>query len=580
MVFNSMVIVPYACFDFLHNSYTELSFALFFILSSLFVAAFLYKFKMQRFGGLIFASIFSSLWIIFFLHIGSDNLALIFFLIYPQVITILLHYRHALIVNLIMFFTYIILFSFDLKTGSISIMPPLPMRIGSVFLMNLVTVYFWKKNNTDTMEEIHTIALYDSLTGIANKQHFEIYLQNIISYSSKHNKKFSLMFLDIDNFKKINDSPGHEVGNKVLRDVASRINRSLNSSDSLFRVGSDEFIAILPEIDDDFASALMAGKILSVEDSLIHLPTLSIGIVNYPEDGTTRNELVQKSENAMYKAKKNGKNTFSFFHREFDAQIKKRLLIEKHLRVAQLDDEFTVVFQPKIDSTENKIVGAEALIRWKSPILGNIPPSDFISIAEDSDIIHRMSTWVYRKAFNMLALVHKSGHGDFVLSINVSPLQISKNTLISSLNDALKISDVSPEFIELEITEGMLLDSDGNNNEALRYLKQRGFRISVDDFGTGYSSLSYLQNLNLDSIKIDKTFINNIHEKNSRNITKAIISLAVSMELQTIAEGVETSEQMQALRELGCDLIQGFYFSKAVNEDDLMKMLSDVVEVK
>ena len=579
MIFNSIIMLPYAYFDYINGMTTEFRFVLFFIICSLSLAYVVYRFKLDRFGGEIFVFMFSLMWIFFLLKINSDNYAIIFFLIYPQIINILLQYRLALFVNISMFIISTIIFSINFQTGTLAIIPPIPLRVASVFLMNFVTLYFWKKNNTDTMEEIHNIALYDGLTGIANKKHFEIYIQNIINSSRKDNKKFSMLFLDIDNFKKINDSPGHEVGNKVLKNVASRINRCLGGSDSLFRVGGDEFIVILPEINDDFAPALMAGKILSVEDPLLDLPTLSIGIVNYPEDGITRNELVQKSENSMYKAKKNGKNSFSFFHKEFNEQVKKRLLIEKHLRLAKLDDEFTVVFQPKIDSYNKKIVGAEALIRWKSPSLGNIPPSDFITIAEDSDIIHRMSTWVYRKAFNMLALIHESGHETFMLSINVSPLQISKNTLINSLNTALNDSGVSPEFIELEITEGMLLGNDGNNNEALQYLRQRGFRISIDDFGTGYSSLSYLQNMKLDSIKIDKSFINNIHEKNARNITRAIISLAVSMELQTIAEGVETFEQMQTLEEMGCNLIQGFYFSKAVGEDDLLKMLSETVEV-
>jgi len=574
VVLNSLILIPYVFFDFIGGSYTELFFAFLFIFCTISSAVILQKLKMQKFGEIIFTSIFSLLWILLFLKIERNNFALIFFLVYPQVITVLLYYKHALIVNIAMFLIYCVIFSIDFDSGTISIMNPLSLRIGSVFLMNLIIVYFWKRNSTDKMDEINTIALYDSLTGVANKKHFEIYIEKIIDTSRHNNRKFSLLFLDIDNFKKINDSPGHEVGNKVIREIAGRINRCLDGSDSLFRIGGDEFVAVIPDINDDFAPALLARKILSAEDPLLHLPTMSIGIVNFPEDGGTGNELIQKSEIAMYKAKKNGKNTFSFFHKEFNRQLKKRILIEKNLRLAQMEDEFSVVFQPKIESEEEQIVGAEALIRWNNPSLGNISPSDFISIAEDCDIIHKMSSWVYKKAFKMLSKIQEAGHRDFILSINVSPVQISKNTLINSLNAALKETGVSPECIELEITEGILLGADGNSNETLRYLRQQGFRMAIDDFGTGYSSLSYLQNLSLDTIKIDKSFISSIHEKNVQSITTAIISLANSINLQTIAEGVETEEQLEILRGMGCNLIQGYYFSKAISDEDFFKLLS------
>jgi len=574
VVLNSLILIPYVFFDFIGGSYTELFFAFLFIFCTISSAVILQKLKMQKFGEIIFTSIFSLLWILLFLKIERNNFALIFFLVYPQVITVLLYYKHALIVNIAMFLIYCVIFSIDFDSGTISIMDPLSLRIGSVFLMNLIIVYFWKRNSTDKMDEINTIALYDSLTGVANKKHFEIYIEKIIDTSRHNNRKFSLLFLDIDNFKKINDSPGHEVGNKVIREIAGRINRCLDGSDSLFRIGGDEFVAVIPDINDDFAPALLARKILSAEDPLLHLPTMSIGIVNFPEDGGTGNELIQKSEIAMYKAKKNGKNTFSFFHKEFNRQLKKRILIEKNLRLAQMEDEFSVVFQPKIESEEEQIVGAEALIRWNNPSLGNISPSDFISIAEDCDIIHKMSSWVYKKAFKMLSKIQEAGHRDFILSINVSPVQISKNTLINSLNAALKETGVSPECIELEITEGILLGADGNSNETLRYLRQQGFRMAIDDFGTGYSSLSYLQNLSLDTIKIDKSFISSIHEKNVQSITTAIISLANSINLQTIAEGVETEEQLEILRGMGCNLIQGYYFSKAISDEDFFKLLS------
>lgn len=574
MILNSLVVLPYVLADAIRGADTELFFALIYIITTILTAYILFKLKLEKIGEIIFTSIFSLIWIIIFFNIENDSYAIVFFLVYPQVINVLLHYKHALIVNVIMLLIFTAIQSVDFQTGTIHGPGSLPIRVGSVFLMNLITLFFWKKNNTDKLEKMNTIALYDSLTGIANKKHFDIYIENIIKTSKAENKKFSLLFLDIDNFKKINDSPGHEVGNKILKGVASRINKYLDGSDSLFRIGGDEFIAIIPDINDDFAPALLARQMLSTEDSFLHLPTLSIGIVNFPEDGRTRNELVQKSENAMYQAKKNGKNTFSFFHKGFNKQMEKRVKIEKHLRMAKLDEEFSVVYQPKIELINQKIVGAEALIRWDSPHLGPKSPTDFIMIAEDSDMIHQMSTWIYKKAFKMLDEIHKKGHGDFILSINVSPSQITKNTLINSLNSALEESSIPPEYIELEITEGMLLGRNNTSNETLRYLRQRGFRISIDDFGTGYSSLSYLQTLSIDSIKIDKSFIANIHKKNARSITKAIISLAASMDLQTIAEGVETEEQLKILKEMGCDLIQGFYFSKAVNKEDFFKLLN------
>ena len=588
MVLNSLIILPYAYFDIQNGSFTELAFTMIFIIALIVLTSLLYIFRnkdsrsklrgtyLRKYGNFIFIGIFSLIWVMFLLTIKKENLAIIFFLIYPTVILVLLNYQKALIVNIIMFIIYSLIVSFDFQTGLFVIPHPLALRIGSIYLMNLITAYLGKRNSFETLEQMNSLALYDSLTGIANKKHFEFFIENLISTSKEKDSKFAILLLDIDNFKRINDNPGHEAGNKVLIDISGKINRCLQSSDYLFRFGSDEFIAVLPEISDDYSPALMATKILSHEDSNLYLPTLSIGIANYPEDGTTKSELIQKAENAMFKAKKSGKNTFSFFHRDFNNQVKKRLIMEKHLRSAVMNDEFSIVLQPKIDSLNEKIIGAEALVRWDSPQLGSISPTEFINIAEDSDLIHRMSTWIYTKAFKILSDIQKSGYGNFILSVNVSPLQISKKTLINSLNTALYSAEVSPEFIELEITEGILLGSDGNNNETLRYLRQRGFRIAIDDFGTGYSSLSYLQKLNLDSIKIDKSFIKEINEKNAYSITKTIITLAKAMELQTVAEGVETEIQMQILKDLGCDLIQGFYYSKPVTKEKIMNMLKKI----
>ncbi|MDA3812084.1 MAG: EAL domain-containing protein [Spirochaetaceae bacterium] len=577
MALNSLIMVPYAVCDAIFNttdqSYLELIFAVIFIALTMIIILYMYKTNKEKYSGLVFTLFFSILWILFLVFINKDNLAIIFFLIYPLVNIILLNYNFALIVNICMYLIYIFLFSFDRQSISWHILNPIAMRVGSLYLMIVITSYFWKKNSFNNLEEMNSLALYDSLTGVANKKHFDSYIENLIPESIKNEYKFSILFIDIDNFKKINDSPGHEVGNKVLQDVASRINRCLDPNDFLFKVGGDEFIAILPEISDDFSPALMASKILAVEDPDLHMPTLSIGIANFPDDGSTKNDLVQKAENAMYKAKKNGKNTFSFSHKEFNELVNKRLLIEKHLRSAVLDKEFSVAFQPKIDPLTEKIIGAEALVRWDNPHLGAVSPAEFISIAEDSDIIHKISTWVYKRAFHMLDKIHKKGYTDLVLSVNVSPLQISKNTLINSVNAALHATGISPEFIELEITEGMLLGTDGNSNETLRYLRQKGFRISIDDFGTGYSSLSYLQKLNLDSIKIDQSFIKDIEQNNAYSITKAIISLAKSLDLLTVAEGVETSAQLKILNDLGCNHIQGFFYSKPLKEKEFMKLL-------
>ena len=574
MVLNSLIIIPYAVIDILNGSSQVLLFISLFVIITMALILYLYKSHREKHSGTIFITIFSTLWILFFLFSEKDSLALMFFLIYPLVTIILITYNRALFVNIFILLVFIGIQTIDPVNATFIKMSPIALRVGSVYLMILVTSYYWKKNSFNTMDEMNSLALYDGLTGVANKKHFDFYMESLVPSSRENNHKFSLLFIDIDNFKKINDSPGHEVGNKVLIDVASRINRCLDGSDFLFRIGGDEFIAVLPEISDDYSPALMASKILSVEDPELHMPTLSIGIANFPDDGSTRNELVQKAENAMYKAKKNGKNTFSFFHKEFNKLVKKRLIIEKHLRSAVLNDEFSVVFQPKIESKRKKIIGAEALVRWNNPHLGPISPTEFISIAEDSDIIHKISTWVYRKAFLMLKQIHAEGHSDLILSVNVSPLQISKNTLINSLNSALRETDISPEYIELEITEGMLLNTDGNNNDTLKYLRQKGFRIAIDDFGTGYSSLSYLQKLNLDSIKIDQSFIRDIEQNNGAfSITRAIITLAKSLELETVAEGVENSTQIQILNDLGCDHIQGFYYSKPLDKADFMKML-------
>lgn len=528
---------------------------------------------MKKYNLRIFTVLSSLLWVSYFVLVWNNSSSIIFFLTYPLFISALNNYKRALFINLTMLGLFVFLtIYYPYSSGNYSFIR-FNEKVGTVYLMITVISAIWKRYNQSNVQQIQELALYDNLTGVANRRNFDLYTENLISACGRKNRCFSLLYIDIDNFKKINDNFGHDEGDEVLKKVVRNLKRNLRASDFISRNGGDEFLVILPEIDDDFSPAMIADRILHNRDENDHIPSLSIGIANYPDDASSMQELMEKADHAMYHAKKNGKNNFSFFHEGFDQKVHERFAIASELKQAIENEELDVVFQPKIDTNTKTITGAEALIRWNNALLGSVSPADFISIAEDSDIIHKISTWVYLKAFKMLKKVHDLGHKNLMLSVNVSPCQISRETLMDSLNTAIVYSGVSPEYIELEITEGTLLQNDEHSAALFHSLREKGFKIAIDDFGTGYSSLSYLQKMNIDSIKIDQSFIHNIENNNAFRITEAIISIAKALNLQTVAEGVETTEQMEMLNKMGCDLIQGFYYSKPLSEDVFLEMI-------
>ena len=573
-----LISVPYMVAAAKNGNIQGFIFALTFASVLLAISSLLLIKRLESFRTPVYTLVSSLLWISYFIFMDKENNSIIFLLTYPLFIYAIMDYRKALAINLAMLALFSALEIFYRDLSDQFIINSFNIKVASTYFMIIIISTIWNKYNQKNLEMAESYALFDHLTKVANRRYLDIQIENMISVSERQKRKFAVLYIDIDNFKKVNDSFGHDEGDQILIRIVEHLELCLRSSDFIGRNRGDEFIVLLPEINEEFSPAVVADRILKRETSQKRIPSFSIGIAIFPEDGNTVSALIQKATSAMHHAKKNGKNSFSFFKQGIDEIIRQRFLMANQLQNAIELEELDIVLQPKINGKTKKIYGAEALIRWNNALLGSVSPSDFISIAEDSDIIHGIGTWVYEKVFKILKDIQSLGFKDIILSVNVSPKQITKNTLMSSLITALEKSDISAEFIELEITEGILLNDDDQTADQLHELRKKGFKISIDDFGTGYSSLSYLQKLNIDSIKIDQSFIQNIEKNNTFIITKAIIAIARSLNLQTVAEGVETSEQYRILNELGCDLIQGFYYSKPLKESDFIELLhSDAV---
>jgi len=410
--------------------------------------------------------------------------------------------------------------------------------------------------------------------------HLDTYLEKLLSENTEGKKKFSLFYIRINNLKKIKKTLGHEQGNIVLKEIIGRLERQLREIDLVIRVSDDELIAVILNSGGEQSMSFVAKRILMTANTSVFSDnfkvdfSISIGISNFPEDGNNKYDLIKKADIAMYHALGNGPNSYSYFKEEFNKVIQHNFLVEQQLLGAIEKNELSVVFQPKVNSGDGRIESIEALVRWNNCELGYVSPSHFIPVAEKTGLIHSISEWIYIEAFEQLVHIHKQGFHKLTLSVNVSPAQISENTLEKSLQRAISLSGLDPSFVELEITEGMLLHSNENTETTLINLKNRGYGIAIDDFGTGYSSLSYLVDFNIDTLKIDRSFISKILPDNDTSeIVKAIINMAGSLDIQTIAEGVECLSQLEILKKLNCDLIQGYYFHKPMKNIELLYKL-------
>jgi diguanylate cyclase (GGDEF)-like protein/PAS domain S-box-containing protein len=443
----------------------------------------------------------------------------------------------------------------------------------------LVKMYGSYKDVTELQEkqlEINTLAFYDSITKLPNR----VSLNNSMKKLIESEKGFTMFFLDLDNFKIINDSFGHPVGDKLLILVAQRISSINKEEFTAFRISGDEFIILYTGSKDKELIENIARTILSkisesynIDGSHFHISS-SIGIALYPENGADVNELFKNADTAMYYSKESGKNKYTFFNTFMGEDAIKKLKLHNNLHSAIENNEFILYYQPITDVYNDQIVGMEALIRWINPKEGFIPPDKFIKAAEESGHIIEIGIWVIRTACNFAKELLNLGHKNFYISVNVSAVQLMQKNFKDILFNIISETDIPPECILLEITESVFMESFEDMSILFSEIREKGIRIALDDFGCGYSSLTYLKNLPVDVLKIDKSFIDDILSDNEKNcIVGLIITLMKQLEFKVVAEGIETEEQLNYIADYNCDLFQGYLVSKPVPKDEMLRLL-------
>jgi len=428
-----------------------------------------------------------------------------------------------------------------------------------------------------TEEHIRHLAKFDPLTNLPNRNFFRDELENRINQSNSNGRIFGLLYIDLDRFKMVNDSLGHTVGDKLLQQLAERFSAINDQNHFIVRMGGDEFAVITTLADSKIAIETFAKKVqdaikapFNIENNDIYM-TASIGIALYPEDGENSELLVKAADMAMYGAKVNGKNTYLFFEPVKGDFASETLIIENGLRKALKNNELFLVYQPKWDTRENRFIGLEVLVRWQSPELGFMNPGQFISIAEETDLIIVLGEWILKEA--LTAMMELSETIGFVpnISVNLSPVQFRNNALNTRIKEILEETRFPAEKLELEITEGALVTNPKMAIEKMNALVNLGITFSIDDFGTGYSSMSYLKKFPVSTLKIDKSFVDDVvSDHQDRAIIEAIITLATSLKIKTIAEGAETKEQVDILNFIGCYAIQGYWHSRPLDYTGLM----------
>lgn len=434
------------------------------------------------------------------------------------------------------------------------------------------TIGFFKDctENYNAKQKIEELAFTDALTGLPNRMLLEERISQSITHASRDHGQFALLFLDLDNFKQINDSLGHPFGDRVLVEVTDRLKKCLRQVDTAARLGGDEFVLLLHQADAGGAE-ICARRVLADLSAPFNLDgieftvTCSIGIALYPDDGTQMQDLIKNADSAMYYVKERGRSDFRFYQRKMNIGLLSRMKIDHAMRQALEHQEFRLHFQPLYCLGSDQIFGAEALIRWHDKELGEISPARFIPIAEETGLIIAIGNWVMQTAIAQAAAWNKNGQ-QILISINVSALQFQQANFVESLSNALCDAHLDPSCIELELTESILIRDAQETLKKLDAIARLGVKMAIDDFGTGYSSLSYLKRFPINKLKIDRSFVMNLPKDESDiAIVTAIISLAHALKLQVIAEGVETQEQKDLLNSLHCDQIQGYLIAKAMD---------------
>lgn len=430
-------------------------------------------------------------------------------------------------------------------------------------------------------DQITYLAYHDALTGLPNRRLFNDRLEVAIATAARKKQRLALLFLDLDNFKHVNDGLGHAAGDELLQETACRLRRKVREEDTVARLGGDEFIMLLVGVQEPEYAAVVAQRILDDLAQPFRLRgrefylSASVGITLFPDDGSEGETLVANADMAMYRAKAAGRNNYKLFTPALNEKVQRRMSLETALRQAIGNQEFLVHYQPKVELAGGRVVGMEALVRWERPGHGLVSPGEFIPLAEDTGQIVPIGRWVLEQACRQAKAWHDRGHHDLAISVNLSPRQFQQKDLVPMVTDTLGSSGLDPRSLELEVTESMLMSSVDEAIVTLDELSSLGVRLSMDDFGKGYSNLYYLKHFPMDTLKIDRSFVRDVAtEVDDASIVDTIISMSRSLKLNVIAEGVENTDQLRFLRERSCDQMQGFLFSRPLPPDEITSMLT------
>ena len=435
-------------------------------------------------------------------------------------------------------------------------------------------------------QQIEYQAYHDALTGLANRRLFQEHLTLALALAQRRQRLVAVLFLDLDHFKIVNDSLGHSTGDALLKLVAVRLKGAVREGDTVARVGGDEFTIVLQELATREDAAVVAQKVLrtiaepmEINTQRLYVTT-SIGITLFPDDGDDAETLLKNADNAMYRAKAEGRNTYQMSTQELNRSTHERMTLESGLHLAMEREEFELLYQPQIDLGTMKIVGMEALLRWRHPERGLVPPSEFIAVAEDRGFIVVIGDWVLRTACHEARRFRDRGYPEFRVAVNISARQFRDQALIPLVESALSQSGLNPKCLELEITESVAMENIELTLTVLKELREIGVSIAIDDFGTGHSSLNYLKRFPIDALKIDRSFVEDVPDRfEDAAIVRSVIQLAHGLNLRVVAEGVEKREQLEFLREHDCREVQGYYFSYPLASAEFLELFERGIAV-
>ncbi len=439
-------------------------------------------------------------------------------------------------------------------------------------IRNYIAIYSNLEDIIEMEEHAEFLAYHDSLTQLPNRAYFEREVVHIFERANRYESQVAVMLLDLDRFKVINDTLGHSIGDAMLVTLANRIRSVLPQEDLVARIGGDEFVVVLDLVEGEEGVEVIAKRLLGVIAEVMEIEnyqlntTASIGIAHYPDDGKDKDEVMKHADSAMYDAKRRGKNIYAYYTKQLSVDIQERLELEQALKYAIIREELFVYYQPQYNIKTNAISGAEALVRWDSPTLGRVSPELFIPVAEETGLIIDLGYFVFEQACRDYMLWRAEGIAIETIAINISAVQFRDSELFDNFTTTMKHIGIPPSHVEIEITERFIMEDSSDNIAIIEKFREIGCKISIDDFGTGYSSMSYMKSLPLDTIKIDKSFVDELpHSSHDAEVSKAIIALSKSLGYDVVAEGIENPSQEAFLREHGCDIGQGYYFAKPMD---------------